>query len=147
MLANSTVRSCSHEIVIAVSKAKIRAALQEHSVSLSWGGQKGQAESMACKTMLHCDIAHSKMVLSHEALICQLFSPFNQKLHPTSTLHWCDKAFPVQPHESGIPWFIQLFFVRVQNQLQLKRCHKGASEAPFPCPQKRPLCGTLLVPL
>ncbi len=25
-------------------------------------------------------------------------------------LYWFDKAFPVQPRESGIPWFIQLYF-------------------------------------
>ncbi len=28
---------------------------------------------------------------------------------PVSMLHWFDKAFPMLPHESGIPWFIQLF--------------------------------------
>ncbi len=25
-------------------------------------------------------------------------------------LSFFDKAFPVQPHGSGIPWFIQLYF-------------------------------------
>ncbi len=33
-----------------------------------------------------------------------------QVVSSSSMLHWFDKAFPVQPHESVIPWFIQLLF-------------------------------------
>ncbi len=43
-----------------------------------------------------------------------------------SMLHWFDKAFPVQTHESGIPSFIQLYFCQSEDDVCLSlRFHSG----------------------
>ncbi len=77
----------------------------------------GDGRSIECLIFLTSISLAEILYMSHTFNQASLAS--EQVVSSSSMLRWFDKAFPVQPHEGGIPWFIQLYFCQTVYMINL----------------------------